>query len=212
MFKSKLFNIGYLSEKQTNWFWFVTLFFVLVNIFSLSRGFYPFSFLPVALILIFLAFVSFEKTLLLILFFVPLSIRLKELIPSSGVDLYLPTEPLLFLLLLLLISQLLLGRINYKKVLHHPVTLAIVFYLFWMAVTSATSTLPLVSVKYFLVHLWFLSGFYFLSIMIFKNPANFKRYFVVYLAAMVLVIFYADRKSTRLNSSHIPLSRMPSSA
>ena len=26
------------------------------------------------------------------------------------------------------------------------------------------------------------------------------------------VIFYGDRKSTRLNSSHIPLSRMPSSA
>ena len=34
-------------------------------------------------------------------------------------------------------------------------------------------------------------------------------YFFGSLALMVLVI---DRKSTRLNSSHIPLSRMPSSA
>ena len=28
----------------------------------------------------------------------------------------------------------------------------------------------------------------------------------------VLIVFFPDRKSTRLNSSHIPLSRMPSSA
>lgn len=173
------------------WFWFVALLFVVANIISLAFDFYLLSFLPVALLLILLAFVSAEKTLLLILFLVPLSIRLKELIPSSNVDLYLPTEPLLLLLLFLLTGQLLTGQLYYKRVLRHPVTLAIVFYLFWMAVTAVTSTLPLVSAKFFLVHLWFLAGFYFLALKIFQDPANFRRYFVAYLVALVIVIMYA---------------------
>jgi len=191
MLKSQLFNIKYLPQKYTNWFWLGALLFVLANVLSLAFGFYMLNLLPVALILIALAFVSFEKTLLLILFFVPFSIRLKELFPTLNVDLYLPTEPLLFLLLLLSVSYILLEKFNFREILRHPVTLSILFYLFWMAVTSATSTLPLVSFKYLLVHLWFITAFYFISLSIFKNPDNFRRYFLIYATAMVLVIFYA---------------------
>ena len=39
-----------------------------------------------------------------------------------------------------------------------------------------------------------------------------KRRFSLALACLIYIALYGDRKSTRLNSSHIPLSRMPSSA
>ena len=46
-----------------------------------------------------------------------------------------------------------------------------------------------------------------------KNVGTIDRVLRVVLGVVLLVLVYAgDRKSTRLNSSHIPLSRMPSSA
>ena len=44
----------------------------------------------------------------------------------------------------------------------------------------------------------------------FKQPA--VRRALPAIALLVILLIAADRKSTRLNSSHIPLSRMPSSA
>ena len=52
--------------------------------------------------------------------------------------------------------------------------------------------------NHILVNEGVLDGFGHISV---RNPANPQRFFIA-----------RDRKSTRLNSSHIPLSRMPSSA
>ena len=51
-------------------------------------------------------------------------------------------------------------------------------------------------------HLWCVQMYY-------PNGKSDPRYWIGYLAKVGTTI---DRKSTRLNSSHIPLSRMPSSA
>ena len=51
---------------------------------------------------------------------------------------------------------------------------------------------------------------------IYYNPSAFFRYYIFYIMNRIYLLFHPetelDRKSTRLNSSHIPLSRMPSSA
>ena len=45
-----------------------------------------------------------------------------------------------------------------------------------------------------------------------KFSAEYKREAVAMLEVPGVTVHQIDRKSTRLNSSHIPLSRMPSSA
>ena len=69
---------------------------------------------------------------------------------------------------------------------------------------------------------WFLSNaqsLVLMAIVVIGVYLGFKREFskligflVIALIAVGLVFNASDRKSTRLNSSHIPLSRMPSSA
>ena len=50
-----------------------------------------------------------------------------------------------------------------RKITRHPVTLAILFMLGWMVLTSLTSTMPLVSLKYTIARLWFIVAFYFVA-------------------------------------------------
>ena len=45
-----------------------------------------------------------------------------------------------------------------------------------------------------------------------SNNSDIKNNLEILIEPSAITSFFADRKSTRLNSSHIPLSRMPSSA
>jgi putative inorganic carbon (hco3(-)) transporter len=64
------------------------------------------------------------------------------------------------------------------------------FYLFWMLVTSITSTMPLVSFKFLLVKIWFITGFYFLGIKLFENRVNYQQFVWLYTGSLVVVIGY----------------------
>ncbi len=173
------------------------LFFGLSSVFIISNsiflffGYYIYSLLPIALFLVFLAFVSLEKILFVIVFFVPLSVQLKEFFPDLGMNLYLPSEPLLFLVLVLFLGKILLEQDFPKKVLFHPVSLAIYFHLIWLIITSLTSSIPLVSFKFVLTRIWFIAGFFFLPVIVFRNQKNFIRYISLYGIAMALVVSYA---------------------
>jgi len=60
-----------------------------------------------------------------------------------------------------------------------------------MLITTITSTMPLVSVKFFVTKLWFIVAFYFLATQLFRNSNNAQRYFSYYVYALVIVVFYA---------------------
>ena len=53
---------------------------------------------------------------------------------------------------------------------------------------------------------------FFLAAPVFSQAAATGRIRIVYAGALCVVMMPADRKSTRLNSSHVSESRMPSSA
>ncbi len=59
-----------------------------------------------------------------------------------------------------------------------------------MLVTSITSTLPVVSLKFFMVKLWFITGFYILAIPLFAETKNFRRFVWLYTLALLIVIGY----------------------
>lgn len=147
--------------------------------------------LPLALIIILVAIYSFDKLIYLITFFAPLSIPLREYMPAFGIDMYLPTEPLLFGVLIIFILKVLSEREFNKDILLHPVSLAIYLNLFWIFISSVSSTMPMVSFKFLLMRLWFVVGLYFLTSKLFSKGKNMEKYVWLYVVGLILVVFYA---------------------
>ena len=147
--------------------------------------------LPLAFVVILLALFSFDKLVYLIAFLAPLSIPLREYLPGVGFDMYIPTEPLLFGLLLIFVLKVIQERQFDRKILLHPVSLAVYLNLFWILITSVTSTMPMVSFKFLLMRIWFIVGLYLLTAKIFKDGKNMEKYVWLYVIPLMLVIFYS---------------------
>ncbi len=151
---------------------------------------YYFALIPFAVLVFILSFFALDKLLLFIVFMVPLSVPLRELVPGLPIDFYIPTEPLLFGILIIFIFKLLIKNNFDKQVLKHPVTLAIFFSLAWILITSITSTMPVVSLKFLLARMWFLAAFYFIATQLFKQKRYIKSYILLYSIPFVFVMGY----------------------
>lgn len=169
----------------------LVLIYIALNMVLTYRGFYFFNLLPVVVLLVFLAFTQLNVVYFIIIACTPLSIPLIEFYRSSPIDFYIPTEPMLFGVMLIVIFKLAKENFIGKRILNHPVTLAILFNLFWILVTSITSSMPLVSFKFLLARIWFLTTFYLLAIYIFKNPRNIPKMVWAYTIPLLIVIGYA---------------------
>ncbi len=177
--------------KKYSWIIAIVLLYIVADMFLTFREIYYLNLLPIAVILIFLALTRLDILYFIIIFCTPLSIPLIEYLRSSPIDFYIPTEPILFGVMLLVIFKMVQnGNLN-RKVLNHPVTYAILFNLFWIAITSITSSMPLVSFKFMLARIWFLTTFYFLAIYIFRKTENLSVFVWCYALPLIVVITYA---------------------
>jgi len=151
---------------------------------------FEFLLLPFILLIIYLALFKIDTLLKIIIFLTPLSISLSELKPESAINMSLPTEPILFGLLLIFILKLFKDGSFDRKIIKHPVTIAILINLAWIAFTCIPSSHPLVSVKFLLGRLWLLVGFYFIASELFKSKKNINQFFWLYICGFSLVIAY----------------------
>jgi putative inorganic carbon (HCO3(-)) transporter len=139
-----------------------------------------------------LAFSSLDKFVYLIVFLVPFSIPLTNIVGRNiGVDLLLPTEPMLAGLMILVFLKYLKGQRLDIRILRHPVTLAVYFYLAWIFITSITSSMPLVSFKYLISRTWFILAFYLIAAEIFKSKKNMRQYIWLYIIPFTVIILYS---------------------
>jgi O-antigen ligase len=155
-----------------------------------KRDFMAMNALPLILVILLVVIYSFDKIVYLIAFFAPLSVPLSELSPGFGFDMFLPTEPLLFGLLIVFILKVIYERGFDKQILTHPVSLAIYLNLLWIFLTALTSTMPIVSFKFLLSRIWFVAVLYFLTAKIFSEGKNLEKYIWLYTISLVIVIFY----------------------
>ncbi len=163
---------------QLKWLYSILLLFMAVGCVLLANEFYWIGVVPFALGIVFLAMYAMDVLLMIIVFCTPLAINLEG--KDFGVALSLPTEPLMAGITCLFLFKILFQRGFDKRVLHHPVSIAIYIYLAWMFITCLTSTMPLVSLKHFFAKLWFICPFYFLATQMFRDtsselPPNAKR-------------------------------------
>lgn len=170
--------------------WGVLISFVALNSILLALEIFYLPLLPAVLLFLILALVAVDKYLLVVVFFVPLSIPLSKLVEGLAIDMYLPTEPLLAGLLLLYVLKYLMGDRVDLKVLRHPVSLAIYFHLAWLFLTSLTSSDLLVSFKLLASRLWFIVGFYLLATQLFRKEKNMHTYAWLFIIAFSGVIIY----------------------
>lgn len=115
-----------------------------------------------------------------------LNIKLKEF----GLAISLPGEPLMMGILILFIFKILYDIKIEKKILYHPITLALMANISWITITSITSTMPWVSFKYLLSRLWFVICFYYFGILLFKNVNNIRRFMWAYIIPFTVIIIY----------------------
>jgi putative inorganic carbon (HCO3(-)) transporter len=147
--------------------------------------------LPFVLVFILIFIFSFDKIIYLIALLAPLSIPLHELVPGLDFDMYLPTEPLLFGILVLFFLKVLHERKFDREILLHPVSIAVYVNLLWIALTSMTSTMPVVSIKFLLSRIWFVVGLYLLAAKIFNGGKNLEKYVWLYTFSLIVVIAYS---------------------
>ncbi len=181
-----------LLKNDTALFLGLGILFVLLNAIGIAKEIYVLNALPFAFGVVWFALRSMDKLIFTIIFFTPLSLPLSEYI-DAPIDMFLPTEPLLVGVLFLFIILLPTKKYVSPAILKHPITQIIIAHLIWMLFTTFTSTMPVVSLKFLAVRLWFIIAFYYLLIfIILKNPEKYiERIIWLFALPMIIVIIYA---------------------
>ena len=164
--------------------------FLIISILLIRSGASLMWLIPPALLIASFALLAIDKFLLLTVFLVPVSVQLRFIIPYPPADVFLPTELMLGVILLLMVFKLVYTKEIDRKILLHPVSIISICLLGWYLITSLTSTIPWVSLKSFIARMWFFAGFYLLAAEIFRKPERIKNYLFAYIAGMTPVVIY----------------------
>lgn len=177
------------KKAKIAWLYVIAALFVAVGLFFVvKKNTYLVFALPVVLGVLLLYIFSLDKVLLLTAFTVPLSVNLKAL--DAGLAISLPAEPLLMGILVLFIAKTLYDGQYNRRISRHPIAIVIYCMFAWMLVTTITSEMPVVSIKFLLSRLWFVVPAFFLCAILFKDPKNIHRFIWLYIAALCIVCIY----------------------
>lgn len=178
-----------LSRNQI-WVLILSGFFILVNAVFISIENFLFVAVPFGLLIVYLGFFHLDKLFLLVTFMVPLSVPLNEFVENLDIGMNLPSEPIIFGILIVFIFKLIYEGKFDKNIAYHPISIAIYINLIWILITCITSTMPLVSFKYLLSRVWFVVVFYFLATQIFTVKKNISLFQWLYIIGFIIVIGY----------------------
>jgi len=166
----------------------ISIAFIALNAYLIVQDKYYALLTPLVLIFLFLYIFSLDKLILLITLLTPIAINYKD--PDLGVGISLPAEPLMLGVLVVFILKIFYDGGFNRKIVNHPVSIAIIINLLWIIITTVTSEIPLVSVKFLVARLWFIVPFFFIGILIFRDIKNIKRFNWLYVLPLLLIIMY----------------------
>ena len=178
-------NITKLNTKQIIW---VGIAVSLLNVVFIVTENYWGLLIPFALVILALIVLALDKVLLFIVFATPLSIFYYN--PDLQVGFTLPTEPLLFGLMILFFFKILHKGGFDSKIISHPISIAILLNLAWMFITTITSEIPFVSSKFLLARMWFVSVFFYLMSQLFKKRKSIDLFFWLFMISLCIAVIY----------------------
>jgi putative inorganic carbon (HCO3(-)) transporter len=146
------------------------------------------SLFPAGLLAIYFAIFQTEKLFIAIAFFTPLSINIEEFNSSFG--LFIPSEPLLFGLMLWLSAIQLYRPFMPKNLWREPILFSVGIFLIWIFISSITSSHPIISLKFLLAKLWFIVPVLFFGIHFFQKEKNRIAFIWLFITSSCMVVIY----------------------
>lgn len=126
-----------------------------------------------------------------LLFCIPLSMSIS--IPSIGRALF-PSEIIALLFCLFLAFNLAFKTFLEKKILFHPLTILLIIDILWLIITASTSELNAISFKRVIIRIIYFLVFYIITAKWLMNYQNSVKYFLLYVAGIILPILYISIK------------------
>ena len=135
---------------------------------------YFLAIIPAVLLLVYVSIIDFRNVFFLLLLMLPLSM---EVDLPGGFSTDFPAELLMVgLTLVYFLYVLQNGKTMSAAFLRHPLTLLFLLHIGWTFVTMITSNEFVISFKFMLAKIWYITTFYFLAGTIFQKIKDFKAY------------------------------------
>lgn len=179
---------GIFQEGHQRWFYLLISVYAALLTYSLLQGWTFVAGTPFLLLIGLWMVFRLDVALFFSVFITPLSINMAE--TKLGIGVSLPSEPLMFAIFLLFWLKLYIDKRLDRRIFLHPVSLVILAHLVWFIVTTAQSSMPLVSIKYTLARLCYVSVFYFMLLYVFSERKNLLRFIWIYLVPLLVVVVY----------------------
>ena len=151
--------------------------------------------LPIGLLL--LAYVYDDLSRLFYLLCIVLPFSMEYYFDAVGLGTDLPSEPLMIVLagctlLLLVYKQFELP----KSYITHPIWLLLIFQVFWILITTISSTVPVISIKFLLAKLWYLLSFFIFPLLFAKHFWDIIKAYkyvsiIVFISILVVLVRHA---------------------
>lgn len=177
-----------ISFKEHKWHVLFTFLFCCLAIYYVWDDNWFLYLLPLAFIGLYFILFYTEFTFLSLFFLTPISINIEEFTQSVG--LFVPTEPILAALMLLVLAFQLKRPIIPKFIWKNELVWALLFYLSWIFLTSITSSNPFVSFKFLLAKLWFVIPIFSIGTMIFQKTERIYAFLWLFCSGMMIAMIY----------------------
>ncbi|MBO4489714.1 MAG: O-antigen ligase family protein [Bacteroidales bacterium] len=171
----------------------VGLLLLLVNGVAVLKELPVIPLISAAALLVYLVIFHLDLAMYLMAFSTPFSIIISH--KEIHLGLSLPAEAFMIAISLMFLFRILYDLRLDKKILTHPISIALYVYLIWMLLTCITSELPVVSFKFWASKLWFTTSCYWmLTVLIKGDHAKAIRFFNCYAAALAIVVIITTIK------------------
>lgn len=153
---------------------------------GIATEFYFLAGLPFLLLLVYVSVHNFKLVFFLLACCLPIS---SEVDLPGGLGTDLPSEPLMLgLTLIYLFYVLKNAKTLSSDILKHPLTLLLLVHVAWIFFTTVTSGMFLISFKFLLAKLWYITVFYFMAAAILKEEKDVKIYFWCIFVPLIITI------------------------
>ena len=157
---------------------------------GIIKDFSIISLVPLLLLFIYTSIINYKFIFYLVVFLTPLSMSLRDLGYSFDIEMAFPTEPILFGLMFLSFFKIIYDNKLLKPLFSTSFVLVLLLYIFWLLITSITSSMPLVSFKFLISKLWYILPFFIIGSLFFKEQKNILQFITSYAVPFSAVILY----------------------
>lgn len=188
-------------NQSQKWFYTIGIGFILLNSIALWLGFEWLGVIPFVFLVLLTAVFRSDILILLLSFIIPLSVEFDTI--GGGFGISLPDEPLLILLTATVLFKFLIDG-NYDfRVFKQPITIAIFINLGWLIFDTFFSTMVWVSIKFLIARIWYITTFYFLTVVLFKKIKNIHTFLWLHIVGLLIVVFYTFVKHSQYDFAQI---------